>query len=255
MYHEPESEPISPQGGVARPWITWVKGMQSAAPLDFRSIIMGIFQRVFSMFFSGVGGGAGGSQGGLLSGLGGRQMTDRRARIQEFRKTLASEISGALQARNTGQLNHYLQERGLTTSPSSSTRSGEQESRPLHHLDPIAGPTRSLTTSSVLSSAAFLLRNGEHEGEKITSIPQTSQTGSPPKRRPSLLGRKKRSLSGDDSFQRWEKETKLDNHSNQFGTTKSEHPSREEVKPHILVRFNESKKQYSRITKPYHIKQ
>ena len=50
-YREPDAIPVNPQGGVSRPWVNWVRGMQSAAPFDFRSVIMDLFQRLFSMFF------------------------------------------------------------------------------------------------------------------------------------------------------------------------------------------------------------
>ena len=218
MYHEPDSEPISPKGTVARPWITWVKGMQSAAPVDFRSIIMSIFQRVVAMFFSGgVGGGGGGLSGGLLPGLGGRQMSDRRAKMQEFKKTLASEISGALHARSTGQLDHYLQARGLTTASPSSTRLAEQKSQ-INHSTASSSPTRLLTPPSQLEgriptvsplAATFLRQNIEHEGEKIILLSRST-----PK---SHLGRKRRSLFINDilqGLQGWQKEISVhENHS------------------------------------------
>lgn len=86
-YSEPEAEPISPQGGVARPWITWVRGLQQAAPTDLRSIIMTIFQRLFQAFFSGI------AAGGL-----GRFMDSRlrSQRITEFRKALRGELKKVL---------------------------------------------------------------------------------------------------------------------------------------------------------------
>lgn len=88
FYKEPEAEPISPQGGVARPWITWVRGLQQTAPIDMRSIIMTIFQRLFQTFFSGI------AAGGL-----GRFTEDSRLRSQritEFRKALRGELKKAL---------------------------------------------------------------------------------------------------------------------------------------------------------------
>ena len=122
MYHEPESEPVNPGRGQPRPWTTLVKGFQSAAPIDLRGIILGIFQRIFTMFFSGApGGGAGGIMGGLR-GRNGALVNDERSRaakIQEFHRNLTSEIQGVIRARNSGQLNHYLQVKGYTTiSPS-----------------------------------------------------------------------------------------------------------------------------------------
>lgn len=87
FYSEPEAEPISPQGGVARPWINWVKGLQQTAPTDLRSIIMTIFQRLFQAFFSGIAAG----------GLG--RLTDSRLRSQritEFRKALRGELKKVL---------------------------------------------------------------------------------------------------------------------------------------------------------------
>src|SRR5688572_52241 len=57
FYNEPEAEPISPQGGVARPWISWVRGLQQTVPTDLRSIIMTVFQRLFQAFFTGIAAG------------------------------------------------------------------------------------------------------------------------------------------------------------------------------------------------------
>lgn len=101
-YREPDAVPVDARGGVARPWINWVRGMQSAAPFDVRGLIMDLFQRVFTMIFAGAaaagasgGGGVGG--GGLGTGsLFGRMNSDprfRAAKMTQFRKTLANQLN------------------------------------------------------------------------------------------------------------------------------------------------------------------
>jgi hypothetical protein len=234
LYQEPESEPITPQGGVARPWITWVKGLQQSAPLDLRSIIVGIFQRVFSMFFNGAGPGIpGGGIGGLFTG-GLRVATSRpplndpnrrQDRVKEFRKVLASELHAAIQARNTGQLNHYLKERGFIVVPgvvrrpsslsspngpgkgsqinhqihtSMSSPSSKETSEEERTTQQTSRSRKSLDGDAPAASASFTRQDIEHEGERILLLIPSSKAGSRNHSRGSIMGRRRRSLSGND---------------------------------------------------------
>lgn len=132
-YREPEAMPVNPKGGVARPWVNWVRGMQAAAPFDVRGLIMDLFQRVFTMIFAGPAAAAGAAGGSLY----GRLNSDRRFRSQkmsEFKRTLALQLKD-LRSRYNSTLARVREESAVVAADGNRKRTrvlgvpGESEGR------------------------------------------------------------------------------------------------------------------------------